>query len=384
MRIKSTLERIPGGLMVVPLLAGALVATIDKMHLAPLQQLMVALGVPTKDPAKLELLQIGGFTTALFTGTLTLIALFLFCSAAQMNLRIGGRALKKGLLLTLSKYAVGVAAGYAFSRFYGQGPGFLGLSTLAIIAAMTNSNGGMYVALTSQYGNRSDTGAIAVLSLNDGPFLTMIALGLLGEAVPLYAFVAVLTPILLGMLAGNLDPDLRAFLKPGETLTIPFFAFALGTTMNLATFANPNLVAGGVVLGVATTLLTGFAGMLVLRIFRERSVIAGMAEGSTAGNAAQTPFAIVTATTPPATTAPALATAAAASPFAAIQADATAQIAIACVTTALLCPAAVMLLARYQAAKGINAHAEPGDPPTPEAAPTATPAPAPPERVSVP
>jgi 2-keto-3-deoxygluconate permease len=133
--------------------------------------------------------------------------------------------------------------------------GFLGLSTMAIIAAMTNAT----AACTrphGQYGNRSDVGAVAVLSLNDGPFFTLMALGMLGSNFPIIAFIAVLLPIGIGMLLGNLDKDIREFLKPGESLPIPFFAFALGAGMNLATFFNPKVVVAGVTLGLMTTVLT--------------------------------------------------------------------------------------------------------------------------------
>lgn len=236
------------------------------------------------------MLRIGGFTEELFTtSALTLIALFLFCAGSQMNLRVGGRALKKGILLTLTKYFSGVAVGYSVAFMFDPMTGIFGLSTLAIIAAMTNSNGGMFAALTGQYGNRSDVGAVSILSINDGPFLTMVALGMLGTSFPIITFVSVFLPIALGMFLGNLDEDIRKFLAPGEVLTIPFFSFALGTGMNFSTFLNPEVAGAGILLGVATVIITGGAAIIVLKIFREKSQIAAVAEASTAGNAVGTP-----------------------------------------------------------------------------------------------
>jgi 2-keto-3-deoxygluconate permease len=215
---------------------------------------------------------------------------------------------------------------------------------------MTNGNGGLFAALTGQYGNRSDIGALSVLSLNDGPFLTMIALGLLGERFPVVVFLAVLLPLGLGLLLGNLDEDLRNFLRPGEKLLVPFFAFALGAGMNLAVFAQWNLLLGGVALGLLTLLITGGSMWLALGLFGFRSRITAFAEASAAGNATATPAAI------------AAAAAAAGSPNAAayreIAGIATAQISIAVILTALLCPVAVMLADRWQRARGIDGTAE--------------------------
>lgn len=352
------MARVPGGLMVLPLLAGALINTIDQSRLPFLQNALKALGAQPNAQGYYELLRIGGFTEPLFkTGALTLIGLFLFCAASQMNPRVGGRALKKGLLLTASKYGIGLALGYAFARFCDPFHGWLGLSTLAIIAAVTNSNGGLYVALTELYGNRSDVGAIAVLSLNDGPFLTLVGLGLMGANFPWIVFLAVLIPIGLGMLIGNLDPVVRDFLKPGERLLIPFFAFALGCTLSFTTFFNLAVLGGGLVLGLATTLLTGLGGILVLRLFGERSQIAGAAEGSTAGNAVGTPAAVAIAAVAAAKTG--LMPASEAARYQDIVATATAQISIATLTTAILCPVLVLYWHRVQTRRGIDGTQEP-------------------------
>lgn len=363
MKIKRTIERIPGGLMVVPLLLGATVNTIDQMHLAPIQTVLKELGARATD-GRYSILDIGGFFSALFSpgAILTLIALFLFCAGSQMTLHVGGRALKKGLVITVAKYGTGLGVAALFALLCDDPmDGLLGLSVLVIIAAMTNSNGGMYVALTGEYGNKSDVGAVAVLSINDGPLFTLLGLavfgatGLLAEArFPFIALLAVFLPIAIGMLLGNLDREIQDFLAPGQTITIPFFAFALGTTMNLSVFGRMDVLAGGLVLGLMTTVVTGFAGVLGLRIAGEHSQIAGMSEASTAGNAVATPKAIMLA---------ALAaveggqwTAEQAGVFVeeAFVGRASAQISISTLSTALLCPLAVILWDRHQRSRGID------------------------------
>ncbi|MFQ9704755.1 MAG: 2-keto-3-deoxygluconate permease [Enterocloster clostridioformis] len=42
------------------------------------------------------------------------------------------------------------------------------------MSAITNSSGSLYISLSSQFGNATDTGAISILSLNDGPFFTLV------------------------------------------------------------------------------------------------------------------------------------------------------------------------------------------------------------------
>ena len=357
-QIKKTIEKVPGGLMVVPLFTAALLNTIDQMHIPFIMSFLKSLGVSPVKPGIYEFLRIGGFAQWLFKdGALPLIALFLFCCGSQMNLRVGGVAMKKGVLLTASKYFTGVIVGVLWGKLSGDMMnGFLGLSTMAIIAAMTNGNGGMYAALTGQYGNRSDVGAVAVLSLNDGPFFTLMALGMLGANFPIIAFVAVLLPIAIGMVLGNLDPDIRSFLKPGESLPIPFFAFALGAGMNFATFFNPKVVVAGVTLGLMTVVLTGLTGILVFKLFREKSQIAPVAEASTAGNAVGTPAAIAAAASVAAGAG--MMSPAEAQAYKNLVEIATLQVSLSTLTTAILCPFAVIMMDKWQKSQGIDAKAE--------------------------
>ncbi|MBD8589357.1 2-keto-3-deoxygluconate permease [Peribacillus simplex] len=357
MKIKQTIEKVPGGLMVVPLMLGALLNTVDQMHIPVVMDFLKSLGVAQTPEGNYEFLRIGGFSEALFkNGALVLIALFLFSAGSQMNLRVGGNALKKGILLTTSKYLTGLGIGVLFGYFFDPMHGLFGLSTMAIIAAMTNGNGGMYAALTGQYGNRSDVGAVAVLSLNDGPFFTLMSLGLLGSQFPVIAFIAVLLPIAIGMILGNLDPEIREFLKPGEILPVPFFAFALGAGMNFANFFNPSVVVAGLTLGILTTVLTAITGILVFKLFKEKSFIAPVSEASTAGNAVGTPAAIAAAAAVAASSG--MMSKAEAASFAEIANLATAQISISVLTTAILCPIAVILIDKYQKRRGIDGRLE--------------------------
>ena len=104
---------------------------------------------------------------------------------------------------------------------------FMGLAPIAIIAAMTNSNGGLYIALAGQYGKEDDKAAYPFLALSDGPFLTMVALaifGTMGFAEGMFSpidFVAVLLPLLVGVVIGNLDKDMGDFLHKGSDKLVP-------------------------------------------------------------------------------------------------------------------------------------------------------------------
>ena len=264
--IMRFLKKIPAGMMVVPMLLGAIINTF----------------LP-------EVTNIGSFTTAVFTsaGANTAIGIQLFCLGTTLRVRDMGGVVKRGGVLLISKFVIGAAIGIVVGKVFGP-TGVLGLSSLAIISAVTNSNGSIYLALMNSYGDTVDQAAMPLLAINDGPMLTMIAMGIGGLAdIPFMALVAAIGPILVGMILGNIDKDLSDFLAPAGTILLPFVGFCLGAGMNLTNIAKGG--AQGILLGLVTCLIGGAFIVLCDRFISRRPGYAGWAVATTAGNAVADP-----------------------------------------------------------------------------------------------
>ncbi|MFY9283884.1 MAG: 2-keto-3-deoxygluconate permease [Miniphocaeibacter sp.] len=297
--IMKFLKKVPAGMMIVPMFLSAIVNTFFP-----------------------EILQIGSFTTAVFTnaGATAIMGVQLVCMGSQLRIKELMEVVKRGGVLLLSKYAVGAIIGVAVGKVFGMA-GFLGLTTLAIISAITNSNGSLYLALNVTYGDEVDQTAMSFLALNDGPFLTLLTLGASGLAnVPIVSLVAVLVPIIFGMILGNIDKSLSEFLAPGVSLLLPFVGITLGAGINIT-----DIIAGGgpgILLGLITVFISGPIVVLCDRLINKRPGYAGWAVSTTAGNAIAVPAVVATVDK---TWAPFVATA-------------TTQVAASVVVTAILIP----------------------------------------------
>ncbi|MGE3956289.1 MAG: 2-keto-3-deoxygluconate permease [Vicinamibacterales bacterium] len=296
MQILRTVQRVPGGMMVVPLFLGMALNTF-----AP------------------DLLRIGGFTQALTgVGYPTLLGMYLFTVGTKMTVRAAPRMMVRGFGILLAK--VGTATVFALVVEHLFGGSLLGLSTLAVMVAMSDTNGGMFLALTSVLGNKDDAGTYVVQSIETGPFLTMLIFVGTGLAViPWLTMLSVIAPILAGAILGNLDDDMRAFFGSHEPIIVPFMAFTLGQTINLGSVVTAGLP--GIVLGVTVLVTTGLACVVADRLLGG-SGVAGAAASSTAGNSAAVPQAVALAD-------PA---------YAAVAAAATVQVTASVIVTAMLTP----------------------------------------------
>ena len=296
MRIMGAINKVPGGLMVVPLFIGMLINTFTP-----------------------NLLKIGGFTEGLSNaGYNTVLGMYLFTVGTKMTLNAAPRMLKRGFGILFTKIGIAMVIAYAVAKL--ADGNLLGFSTLALMVAFSDTNGGMFMALTSVMGDKDDAGTYVPQSIETGPFITMLFLVGAGLAtIPWVAMLSVVAPIFVGALLGNLDRDLRDFFGKHEPIIVPFMAFTLGQGINLNNVVQAGL--SGVVLGVAVCAITGTLCILADRLLGGTG-IAGAAASSSAGNSVAVPKAI-----------------AAVDPsYAGIAPVATVQVAAAVIVTAILTP----------------------------------------------
>ncbi|TQL40410.1 2-keto-3-deoxygluconate permease [Homoserinimonas aerilata] len=305
-RIKSHIplfdgmNKIPGGIMLIPLILGSLVGTF-----AP------------------DFLEMGNFTTALFKNSaLPLIGVLIFATGMQITLKTSGPVLATTGTILLTKSIIPAGLVVLLGSFTGL-DGVLGVSILALIVTMDNSNGGLWLAFTGRYGNSTDRGAYMASAINDGPFFSMLFLGAAGLAdIPVTLLIAAIIPLVAGIIIGNIDARWTEIMRPVPNIVIPFFAFALGTGINLGNVVSGGL--SGILVGAFATLFTGtlayFGYRWILRRGKQSGI--GIASATTAGNAIATP-AIIAAADPS---------------FAPYMEVATAQVASAVLVSAVLAP----------------------------------------------
>lgn len=129
---------------------------------------------------------------------------------ASIKLSATGTVLRKSGTLVVTKIAVAWVVAAIASRIipeHGVEVGFFaGLSTLALVAAMDMTNGGLYASIMQQYGTKEEAGAFVLMSLESGPLMTMIILGTAGIAASSSAGAAVATPVLIAEMVPAFKP----------------------------------------------------------------------------------------------------------------------------------------------------------------------------------
>lgn len=258
--------KIPGDTIVIPMFIGCTIASIYP-----------------------QALQIGGFTTNIINGTGPLVGVFMFFIGATLSFKNAPKALFRGGVIITIKIILSVAIGLAVAQFFNNS--LFGLSSLAIIGAMSVANNALYSGITAVYGDEIDRGAVAMTTISVGPTVTMIALSANGQAnIPFATIIGSILPLFIGMVLGNLSPFLKKHLSAGVTPIIIVLGFVLGANMNFSQLVEGGLA--GILLGLIVVFV-GAAFCIVGDKLTGGSGVAGAAISSTAASAVAIPPAMV-------------------------------------------------------------------------------------------
>jgi 2-keto-3-deoxygluconate permease len=263
---KIIVRKIPAGLMVIPLFLGALLHTFCP-----------------------QVLEIGSFTTATFSnaGAATIMGVQLVCLGSRLELREISTVAKRGGILLLSKLIAGFVAVLIIGRWMGS-PDLFGMSLLAIVCAVSNTNGSIYLSLMSLYGDEKDAAAIPIITINNGPFFPILILGSVGMATFSWiAVLAALLPIVIGMVIGNVSKEAKAFLDPGVALLLPFIGFTLGAAIDLRAIWSAGI--SGVLLSIIALVCGTGISYVFDRFLGRRPGYAAVAAGAVGANAVAVP-----------------------------------------------------------------------------------------------
>ncbi|MFA0076801.1 2-keto-3-deoxygluconate transporter [Vibrio artabrorum] len=273
MHIKRYIDKVPGGMMLVPLFIGALVNTI----------------APNAGT------YFGSFTNGIMHGIVPILSVWFFCIGSSISFKSTGMVLRKSGVLVVTKIAVAWIVAIFATQLLPEGgitTGlFAGFSVLTLVAAMDMTNGGLYASLMDQYGTKEDAGAFVLMSVESGPLMTMMILGTTGMAsFHLQAFIGTIIPFAAGLILGNLDKDLKEFFSKGVALLIPFFGFSLGCGINIGVLADTGIA--GIILSLFVIVITGIPLIIADIYLGKGNGTAGIAASSTAGAAVATPILI--------------------------------------------------------------------------------------------
>lgn len=212
MDILERVQKIPGGMMVVPMEIAAIINTF----------------IPS-------ILQIGNPLTATFTskGTMCVVGMMLVFTGIQIKPKQILLCLKRGGILSGIKIIIGIIMGILIMKLFGI-DGVAGISTLAWVACLTSCNPGLYIALMNDYGDEIDQVNYVLLNVIGLPFIPVCILGFAnGNGLDYKSIIATIVPLLVGMFLGCVDPKIREFSKDGVNVLIPFMGFCLGANINL-------------------------------------------------------------------------------------------------------------------------------------------------------
>ena len=267
--IVTLFKKIPAAIVIVPLFVGMLIHLIMETSMSEMA--------------------FANYNDIIVNISNVLLMLLVFGICSQLNFKKVGSSLKRGAVLLSLKFFVAAVLAILVVVFAGPA-GFLGISALAIVAAISNPNTALFAGIAKQYGEDEDAPAIMILSLGNGPFFSLLILSASGLlSVDFLTMLIPLLPMILGIMVGNLIPRAQPYLLKMTIIILPIFALILGTTISVITALRGG--AQGLLLGFVTLVLTGILAYFISGVYMGKGKRSPMAAGAgtTAGNAIMVP-----------------------------------------------------------------------------------------------
>lgn len=259
-------KKVPAATIVVPMILASILNT-----LAP------------------NLLRIGPMTEAMVSkdGLNAIIDITLVAVGSQLTIKRLKLALHRGLVLFLAKWLTALVLGFLFFKAFGQ-DGFLGISALAFIAAISNQNNSIFIGVIGDYGDEYDVASAAITAIISVPIFTFLTLSILGIAdITPTSILDLALPIIVGIVLGNIDKSFCEFLAGTQVYIMPFLGFAIGAGIDLMAIVKGG--AAGLILSVLTV-LSSFVISLPADIFiNKRPGWAAISTYTAAGNSVIVP-----------------------------------------------------------------------------------------------
>ncbi len=223
-------KKMPGGLMLIPMFAFALINTLF--------------------PSLWD--SLGSMSAATFkTGTLTVAGIILFATGAGLSLDALGETFRRAGVLSLAKVlVVDLGAGVLFYRLFGL-EGFMGINAVAFVTAMCGCNAGVFAGVISDYGEPEDMGAFPMLNILSMPAIPVLVLAIAQGDMGSFDWMnvaTILVPFVLGIAMGNLDPRLARLYGAATPVLLPFLGACLGGAITLVDAMRSGL--SGIVLSL--------------------------------------------------------------------------------------------------------------------------------------
>lgn len=199
-------------------------------------------------------------------------------------------ALHRGVLLILVRLGVAYGLCALFYALFGY-EGFLGISFLAFVCAVTSANAALYMGIISPFGDKADKASFGIMLICSMPLLPLLFLGFYGEAgfgeAQVMQIISLIIPFILGMVLGNMDMDIRKVFAGGNAIILPFLGFEFGSTINLIDAVK--MLPQGLLMSIIYFIIVITPSYIFERTVLHRPGYASVASGSLAGVALVSP-----------------------------------------------------------------------------------------------